>query len=850
MRAISGAFALGVFTLQQQSALPGAAAWVAGAALFAVLAAGAMRVRAGQTSSAIRCTAAHTALLVAAGLAGFGYAAGRAQARLNVELPTRWEGRDIVVTGTVRGIPSRQPDGVRFLFDVTANSTELARFPGTLRLAWVARGAAHAPPALAPGDRWRLTVRLKRPHGNANAGVRDAEAGWLARDIRALGYVTAPQEARRLPAVAGGPGGAIDRRRAALGGRIGEVLDGAPHRGIVAALAIGAQHDISVSDWQVLRHTGTSHLVAISGLHVGIVGSLCGWLVASVWRRSGWLGRNWPLVVSAQKVAALGGLLGAAGYAALAGFNVPAQRAWWMLAVASVAYLGGRGIAPSSVLAWALLCVLLVDPWAAVAPGFWLSFGAVAAILFVVSGRFGGGWRDTDSLRDEADAPLSRWAGFRRVAGRAARGVSRRVREAARVQYAVTIALAPLTVVWFSQIPLLGPVANAFAIPWVSVLVVPPVLAGIVLPAPLDALAYRFAHALVSGMMQLCAWLAESPRALLWLPEPGGFALAAAVAGALWALLPRGWPLRWAAPLAWLPLLVPASTAPLPGAFRLTALDVGQGGAVLVETARHTLLFDAGPGPESTHAGERIVVPFLRARGIPVLDALVVSHADADHAGGAPAVLAGLPVRQLVGGLPPSHRLWRTARAAGAEPTPCAAGQRWRWDGIDFAMLWPEGGPRPGASNPQSCVLRVSAGGHAALLTGDIDARGERTLVARNRETLAAQVLVVPHHGSRTSSTELFLDSVEPRFAVFQVGYRNRFRHPHPTVWARYLGRGIALPRTDRDGAVRIDVNGVATTDRATARPAFVLERYRDAHRRYWMDGGAAGGPTTGDSGA
>jgi competence protein ComEC len=581
----------------------------------------------------------------------------------------------------------------------------------------------------------------------------------------------------------------------------------------------------------VLRATGTSHLVAISGLHIGIVGGLCGWLAAALWRRARGFGRAGPLVVAAQQVGAAAALLGAAAYAALAGFNVPAQRAWWMLAAASVAYLGGRRVAPSVLLAFALGCVLLVDPWAVLAPGFWLSFCAVAAILLVSAGRLGPRHaRTAGGAADDVDA-----AGWRRRVARGLHGAARRAADATRTQYAVTVALALLTVLWFSQIPLLGPVANAFAIPWVSVVVAPTVLVGVVLPAPLDGVAYHLAHLLVAGMMRAAAWLAEAPRALWWLPAPDGYALALAAAGTLWALAPRGWPMRWAAPLTWLPLVAPAPGGPPEGAFRLTVLDVGQGGAALVETARHTVLFDAGPGPEATRAGERIVVPYLRARGIAALDTLLLSHPDADHAGGAPAVLGALRVRQLVGGLPRAHPLWAAARAAGAAALPCVAGQRWHWDGVDFTMLWPDREPGAAGSNRGSCVLRVAAGTHAALLTGDIDARAERQLIARDRAALAAQVLMVPHHGSRTSSIEPFLDSVEPRVAVFQVGYANRFRHPHPTVWARYLGRGIALPRTDRDGAVRIAFPPGGAAEAAsgfTPEP----ERYRDAHRRYWMD--------------
>ncbi|AIO67859.1 DNA internalization-related competence protein ComEC/Rec2 [Burkholderia oklahomensis] len=835
MRAMCGAFALGVVALQQQAALPGAAAWAGGGLAFGLCVWLAAALR-GDARARMR-RAGFCACYCAAALAGFGYAAARAQWRLSDALPEPWEGRDIVVTGAVRGLPSRDANGVRFLFDVDGNDAGVARFPATLSLAWYAFGRTALPPELVPGDRWRLRVRLKRPHGNANFGVRDAEAAWLARGIRALGYVSAPRDARRLASGAPGIAAAIDRLRARLRGRIVDVLGDAAHRGIVVALAIGAQGDIGDDDWRVLRDTGTSHLVAISGLHVGMVGGLCAWLAGGFWRRSGCVGRNWPLVLPAQKVAAIGAIAGSAGYAALAGFNVPAQRAWWMLAAAGVAYLSGRSLAPSSVLAAALGCVLLVDPWAVTAPGFWLSFGAVAAILFVSSGRSAA--RDAREANDGRGArvaidggdgvPPSRAARLRTACARAMTRLARRVRDAARAQYAVTIALAPLTVLWFAQIPLAGPLANAFAIPWVGSLVTPTVLAGVVLPAPLDAIAFAFAHALVATLMRLLEATAGAGRTVWMLPMPGGLALATAAAGVVWALTPRGWPLRHAAPLAWLPLLAPASHAPPEGAFRLTALDVGQGSAVLIETARHALLFDAGPGPEASNAGERVVVPFLRAQGVRALDALVVSHADSDHAGGAPAVLESVAVAQMTGGLPPSNRLWRAARTAGVtDALPCAAGQRWRWDGVEFATLWPDGGPRAGgATNAQSCVLRVSAGARAALLTGDVDARSERTLVAGSRGALAAQVLVVPHHGSRTSSTEPFLDSVEPRIAVFQVGYANRFQHPHPTVWARYVGRGIELPRTDRDGAVRIDVasNGAAP----------VPIRYRDAHRRYWM---------------
>ncbi|MDN7699599.1 DNA internalization-related competence protein ComEC/Rec2 [Burkholderia semiarida] len=828
------AFALGVVVLQRQAALPGAIAWTVGAAVLAGCAAlGAWCMRRRRTRAVVAC--GWMLCVFAACVAGFGYAAARAEWRLDDGLPPEWEGRDIVVTGVIRGLPVVDETGARLLFAVESNDAGLARFPPLIRLSWRAYGAPatrDALPDLRAAQRWRFVVRLKRPHAEANPGVRDSEAAWLAAGIRAIGYVSAPRRAVLLDARAAGWRASIDRVRDALRARIGEVLGtDAAHRGIVAALAIGDQSGIGDDDWRVLRNTGTSHLVAISGLHVGLVGAIAGWLVSMVWRRMRWRARAATLVLPAPYAAALAALVAAAGYAALAGFNVPAQRAWWMIAGGGVAYLAGRSVPTSAVLCAALGGVLLADPWAVLSAGFWLSFGAVAVILQAVAG-----WRAVRELdendgideNDETGAE-SRTAGLRRRLRGWATRCRRRIAEATRVQYAVTIGLAPLTAAWFAQVSLSGPFGNAFAIPWVSSVVTPVVLAGIALPAPFDAGAFMLAHAALAPMMTLLGHLADWPAGVLWLRMPEWPVLALACVGVAWALMPRGWPLRWAAPLTWLPLVAPAPDAPPAGGFRLTVLDVGQGAAVLVETARRILLFDAGPGAESTHAGTRIVAPALRARGIAAIDSLVLSHADADHAGGASAVYAATDVRQLLAGIAPRHRLWREAQAAGvADRLPCAAGQRWTWDGVVFTMLWPPDGVGTGSSNGQSCVLRIDAGGTSALLTGDIEAAAERRLVADARDALPAQILVVPHHGSRTSSVEPFLDSVGPRVAVFPVGYRNRFGHPHRTVLARYEARGIPLPRTDRDGAVRFDV--------APAGGGFAFARYRDERRRYWMD--------------
>ncbi|MFL9872280.1 DNA internalization-related competence protein ComEC/Rec2 [Paraburkholderia megapolitana] len=840
MRAVWCGFVLGVIGLQQQAALPSmmgwcvlALAWLLGVAV-AVKAWTIVRRRARVSVDARRWAhAGWGALIFAAACSGFGYAAWRAELRLAVALPAAWESRDIEVSGYVVGLPSRDKIASRFLFEVESASAPIVRFPKTIQLVWVARDTP--PPVLEPGSRWRLPVRLKRSHSTANFGVRDGEATLLARNVRATGYVSVPEHALLLAGNASGIGVTINRWRAAIRARIDVVLADAPHRGIVIALAIGAQDAVSTADWASMRNTGTNHLIAISGLHIGLVAGFAAWFAGSLWRRSAFVGRYWPLRVPAQKIAALGGALFAVFHAALAGFNVPAQRALWMLAIAALAFVGGRRLASSVVFAWALGLVLLTDPWAVLSPGFWLSFCAVAAILFAVSGPR----RRVRLPHDPDAAPVHP---LRRAWQRCSNAFARYVHDSTHIQLAVTIALAPLTLYWFSQIPLIGPVANAFAIPWMSLLVTPVVLAGAVLPMPLDAWAFQVADGLLRIQSVVLHWLATPTWAVWHLPRPGPWALVCATAGVAWCLAPRGWPLRWAGPIAWLPLLLPPPSGPPHGAFRLTALDIGQGNSVLVETAHHALLFDAGPGPESTHAGERVVVPFLQAQGVTALDALMVSHEDSDHAGGAPAVLDGVEVRQLLASLPQRHALWAQARKVGAERVQCAAGQRWQWDGVDFTILWPDERRLRANPNDQCCVLRIrTAGrtGHAghgyaanptpaltALLAADIEAPIERTLLARDPDALRAQVLLVPHHGSRTSSTEPFLDTIDPLIAIFQVGYRNRFRHPHPGVFARYEARHIELTRSDTDGAVRIEASGTTLS----------LERYRDTHRRYWMD--------------
>lgn len=772
MRTAAIFFALGVWALQWRPELPGAA-W-----LFLCAAAGTLCL-----------VAAHRRLGRAGAAAAFGFcwAALLAHLALSEELGLADEGRDLTIAGVVDSLPYEFEGGVRFFMRV---EQDRGAVPSRVSLAWY--GHEEAPAArLVPGQRWQLRVRLQRPHGNANPHGFDYELWLLEQGIRATGYVRYSRENRRLDSFVPGIRNAVGRARWQLRERIRAALPGKAYAGVIVALVIGDQRSIDQTDWTVFNRTGIGHLVSISGLHITMLAGLAAWAASFLWRHSFFTSARLPLRLPAQKAGALAGLLTALVYVLLAGFGIPAQRTLYMLAAVAAAVWTGRATSMSHVLALALVVVLLLDPWAVLAPGFWLSFGAVAAILYASAGR------DAMHATRRFDA----------------------LHVAARTQYAVTLGLVPLSVLLFSQVSLVGPLANAVAIPVISLLATPLALAGSIAPAGLSALLLGAAHACIEWLAGLLAALSALPYAVWTAPAPGAIVFFSAVIGIAWLLAPRGWPLRWLGALACLPLMAAAPARPAPGQLNVTAFDVGQGMALLVETHNHRLLYDTGPqyGPASD-AGNRILLPYLRGRGINQLDGIVVSHSDTDHVGGAVSVLGAVQTGWLMSSLPPGHH----AVAAASRHIRCAAGQRWEWDGVVFAVLHPASGARAGKPNALSCVLRISNGGEAVLLAGDIEAAQEAELVARGAE-LSADVLLAPHHGSGTSSTVPFLRAVGPRLALFQVGHRNRYRHPKPEVYERYREQGIARLRTDASGAVMLRLgSGIEATG------------YRKLWPRYW----------------
>ncbi len=796
------AFAGGVVLLQWQDALPSAAQWLgAGAAL--TLAKLALRAPAARARAA-RILA--TAVGAAAGaVLGFGYAAWRAEVRLADALPPAWEGVDVAIAGVVDDLPQPGALGTRFAFAVERVETPGATVPARLSLVWYAPRAkgdeAGASPVLVAGERWRLVVRLKRPHGTVNPHGFDVEGWLLENGFRATGYVRDGPGNARHAAFAGRPGDYVQRARAAVRERILAALPDAPYAGVIVALTVGGERAIPEAQWRVFNRTGITHLISISGLHVTVFAALAGGLAYVLARRSARLTTRLP----ARKVGALVGIVAAAFYVLLAGAQVPAVRTLLMLAIAGIGLLLARPGTARIVWLWALVAVLAWDPWAGFAPGFWLSFGAVGLLLYAHAGR----------LRSP---PPSR---------RTAR-IAQSLRAAARTQLLVTVALVPGTLALFQQVSLISPLANALAIPAVTFVVVPCALLGIVAPL---ALPFEAAHAAFAALMVPLEAMARAPDAVWQQHAPTEWAVAVAIAGIAWLAAPRGVPMRSLGVLALVPLFVVRPPPPPPGTFTLAVLDVGQGLAVVVRTHAHALLYDTGPRfTDEADAGGRIVAPYLRAAGVRRLDGLVITHQDTDHSGGARSILETVPVDWLASSLPEDNAILALrARDAGAALR-CLAGQTWEWDGVTFTVLQPAAAlydaPRV-KPHDLSCVVRVDSAWGSALLTGDLEARGELDLVRRDASALKADVLVVPHHGSLTSSTSEFVGAVAPEIAVYTPGYRNRFGHPRPAVVARYDAVGARGYRTDYDGALTFTF-----APGATRRPR--AEREQD--RRYWRD--------------
>lgn len=665
----------------------------------------------------------------------------------------------------VVGLPEVGERGTAWFAQVVTPPHGLQHFPQRLRLHWY-----KSPPPLNPGELWRVKLRLKRPHGSVNGVGLDYEAWLFRQGVQATGTVMSGERLQTAP------DWSVDGVRADLRQRLLDVMAGEPSAGLVLGLVLGDRSLMSAAQWDVLLATGTNHLLAISGLHVTMIAGMVWWLVASVWRRVPRL----ALILPASMAGACAGLLAAFAYSLLAGFSVPTQRTLFMLLALVMALLARRQLVARDVLGLALLLVLLWDARSVLDVGFWLSFAAVGVLIYAASGRL---------------QTLPAW------------------RELGLAQWAVFVGLLPLTLLLFQRGSWVAPLANLLAIPWVSFWVTPLALLGSVLLGvshTLGSAVLWVALRSLDGLMDLLQRLATLPGAQ-WFPAmPPWPAFVLAAFGVFWLLAPRGVPLRGMAWVLFLPLFFPRLEHPAPGELWLDWLDVGQGQAVLARTTHHSMLYDAGPvNFAGRDAGREVVVPVLRSEGVPRVDVLLLSNGDRDHAGGAEMIRQSLPV----GGV------WSGGDAV-SHAELCRQGLHWSWDGVDFRALHPPIDWRAGKDNDASCVLKISAPGGRVLLTGDIERAAEWALL-HSGEDLAAEVMQVPHHGSKTSSDPRLIAAVAPKIAVVSAGYRNAFRHPRAEVIARYVQQGAQVVDTPSCGRMQIRLQSGQPLEMHCARDAW-----------------------------
>lgn len=712
-------------------------------------------------------------------LLGFAWCAFRADLALQARLPRELESRDFVVTGVVDALPLRRDDATRFVLRVesAALDGDDIGLHGRVRVSWYDR----VPEELAACSRWQLHLRLKRPRGLVNRGGFDSERQALERGIVAVGYVRESEHNRRI----GERALCVDQLRESISrGIAARVAD--PHdAALLQAFAIGDTRGLEQGDWEVARANGIPHLIAISGFHVGVAaifGTALAWLLWTAWPRLG-------LYVAFPLAQAPAALATATLYGVLAGGSLPTVRTLAMIAVVTLTRFGRRAGSAPHALALALLSILLLDPLATLAAGFWLSFVGVAFLMLCL------------------------------VRGHGMRGF---LRELTIGQLVMTVSLLPLSIWFFGEASLVGALSNVIAVPVISFVIVPLCLLGVLAlltVQPLAAPFLRIAAGIAHAQWWLLERLAQWPGAHWYLPSPSPCTLLLALLGATWLFAPRGIPCRVFGVLLFLPLLSPPRASPVAGSFEAVVIDVGQGLSVLVRTRSHALLFDAGARyPSEFDLGEAAVLPTLRAYGVGTLDRLVISHGDNDHAGGAAAVARAFPQAFLSSGEPQRLPVF-AAR--------CRSGETWDWDGVRFRMLDPDPWADSPHANDRSCVLLVEGIGGRLLLPGDISSRVESD-VASKVGAGAPLVLVVPHHGSRSSSSAAFLAALQPAVAVVSAGWRNRFHHPAREVVARYAATGLVLANTATEGALHLAFP-IDAAPRIDARE-------RGVQRRYWRE--------------
>lgn len=716
------------------------------------------------------------------------------------------EGKSIIVKGYIDSIPKKTDIKQSFQFRITARATAREiqdgpdntlwddSFNGRVKLSWY-----RTKKVLKNNQQWQLTIRLKKPNGLLNGGF-DYEKWLYQNRILAVGYVREGDQLNSAKTAS------IKNYLSGLRQQVASQLDASlsdySYKGLIKALTIGIRDDIEAQQWQLFLRTGTNHLIAISGLHISLMSGFAWLLINTLWRLNSNLNMKYPAV----NAASIGALLTAVIYASLAGFSIPTQRALIMLSVVFFALMFKREFLSSYVLLLALLAVVVFDPLSPLSPGFWLSFAAVAVIFITISSRL---CYKTDKKN--------------------------KILQLCWLQFAIFIGLLTPLMILFQQFSLISPLANLIAVPLMSLIIVPLTFLATVLLfvfEPLGRIIFDLLIWPVDGLFWILSGLSQWQMSLIYLSEPTLIILLLVFTGSIWLLMPRGWPGRWLGLVLFLPaFLLEAEKLPS-GQIKMTVLDVGQGLAMIVETQNHTLVYDTGDKySDEFNMADVVIIPYLRSHGISLIDKLIISHSDRDHAGSYRELFEQVKINEVLTGEPDKIKMKSVSNVnknvinKKLPVLQCRQDQQWQWDKVVFRVLSPKEPIAGMKNNNRSCVIHITTlTDKTVLLTGDIEKSIEKQLI-KDYPDLKADVLQVPHHGSKTSSSTVFLEHIQAKTALFSFGYKNRFRHPAPKVLQRYKKMEINLYNTN-NGAIEIKTN--------ITNNSFLVKEYRADKQMFW----------------
>lgn len=685
----------------------------------------------------------------------------------NNQVQNQWlsalENEKVIVLGKIVSIPENSEKNIGFLFLTEKIEYQKQNWAQKkyIKLYW--RNAPENQ-KFAIGQTWQLLVNVKKPHGYQNPGSFNQRLWAIANHISGNGYIVDSVFNRMLS-----PASKIDlfsNWRQKINDQINKSLNTNEQKGFIKALIIGVRDDITREQWQVFNNTGTNHLVAIAGLHIGFLSDFAFRFISFIWR----LIPKAPLFLPTSYLASFFAVNCALIYSGLSGFLIPTQRASAMMLLYSSYFLFYRQPNPWRIYLQAVLILYLLDPLIILTESFWLSF---ASIFFIIYGFY-------------------------------QRNISGHIQQWLRLQLILGIGIIPLTILYFGKLSLVAWLANMVAVPVVGFSVIPLVfLASICSLFPFNIFCQGMLFQTAAGICHVISlyltYLSNMPYAVWEISVHSIWPILTSVLGLILLFSPWRFPFKSIGMVGFLPLFFVSVPKPDAHEFWLTVLDVGQGLSSVIQTQNHALIFDAGPQFGHFNAGQDIVIPFLKWAGIKKVDQLVISHSDWDHRGGAYAILKDVPVAHLYASSLKSLGFFHHANF-------CEQGQSWQWDGVDFMFIYPLANYKLNKNN-MSCVLKVCSQKNCALLPGDIEAEAEKLLVQTQADALKAKIIIVPHHGSSTSSTLPFLSFIQPDFAVFAVGYFNRYEFPKQEILNRYHQLGANTLRTDELGSIRLIIN-------------------------------------------